>query len=608
MSALGGFLRHLRELAVRMWAYRWDFVAFSVLFRLLESLLFAPLAGLAGQVLTGQRVVDSTALVSFALSPRGFAVLLLGAVSFLLIRLVEHAGLSVVAWGALEEKKVAPLAALRYIGARLITLIQICGQFVVFGLVVTAPVLLVAAFFAKPLLARHDINYYLAERPTEFMTAAVIIGIVAAVFGLVGLWGIVRWRWAVQASLFENATAPQAFRISAKVTRAVQPKMLAGTLASTLFSAALGLLASAIGSALTNVTLDRINFATLSLAIALPLLLAMRAIVGGVATLIGSCADAGYFTALYYETRGRDGAALTLRAPATGSSGKRLPAPVRIAAAVTVAIIVGFCVLGAVIAAQSVRAERPIAISAHRGSTEHSPENSLAAVREAIDDGADYVETDVQMTKDGALVMNHDSDFSRVAGIARKVSDLTLNEIRAMSLGGPGRGESIPTLDEFLAACHGHIKVNLELKFYGERPADMARKVVDSIARNNMQGQVLVQCLEYEPLLEVRALAPDIPIGYLMSVNARRPARLDVNFLSVEQKRVTRRFVMQAHRRGQDVHLWTVNKAEEMERAFDLGVDGIITDQSALAFQLRQEYLALTSPERIARRIKAWLA
>lgn len=602
-----GTSRRLRALAAQVWAQRWSFVSFSLLFRLLESLLFAPLAGLAGQALTGRLVVDSTALVSFALSPRGFAALMLGAVALLLIRVIEHAGLSVIVWGALSQTKVPPLAALRYIGARLIVLIQICGQFVVFGVVVAAPAAFIAAVFAKRLLARHDINYYLAERPAEFVQAAVIVGIAALVCSLVGLWGVIRWRWAVQACLFENATAPEAFRISAKVTSAVRPKMLAGTLVSTAFSAALGMAASAAGTAFTDVTLNNINYATLSLALVLPLLLGVRAIIGGVATLLGACADAGYFTALYHEARAHSVVALPSREFAAGSGG-RLPAPLRILAATTLAAIVGFGAIGALIAAQSLRTERPIVISAHRGGTLHSPENSLAAVREAIESGADYVETDVQMTKDGALVMNHDSDFSRVAGLARKVSDLTLAEIQALTLGDPAQGLRVPTLDEFLQACYGRIKVNLELKFYGERPADMAQKIVDSLARNKMRDQVLIQCLEYEPLREVRALAPEIPIGYLMSVNARRPARLDVNFLSVEQKRVTRRFVMQAHRRGQAVHLWTVNTAGDMERAFDLGVDGIITDQSAVAFALRQEYLGLSSAEQIARRIRAWLA
>jgi len=85
-----------------------------------------------------------------------------------------------------------------------------------------------------------------------------------------------------------------------------------------------------------------------------------------------------------------------------------------------------------------------------------------------------------------------------------------------------------------------------------------------------MLDQVVIQSLEYEPLLEVRQLAPGVPLGYLLSFNAREPARLNVDFLSVEQTRADRRFIIRAQRRGQQVYAWTVNKPEDMQRLLDL--------------------------------------
>jgi glycerophosphoryl diester phosphodiesterase len=123
-----------------------------------------------------------------------------------------------------------------------------------------------------------------------------------------------------------------------------------------------------------------------------------------------------------------------------------------------------------------------------------------------------------------------------------------------------------------------------------------------------MLDQVLIQCLEYGPLLEVRRLAPEVPIGYLLSFNARKPARLNVNFLSVEQKRLDRRFLLSAHRRGQQVYAWTVNTSGDMQRLFDLGIDGLITDQSALARKTLDEYLSRPKSERAVRRVRSWLA
>ena len=158
--------------------------------------------------------------------------------------------------------------------------------------------------------------------------------------------------------------------------------------------------------------------------------------------------------------------------------------------------------------------------------------------------------------------------------------------------------------DALLAETKGRIKVNIELKYYGDHQPGLARKVVEAVRARGMLDQVVIQCLEYEPLLEVRQLAPEVPIGYLLSFNAREPSRLKVDFLSVEQKRLDRAFILQAHRRGQQVYAWTVNTAEDMQRLLDLGIDGVITDQSALARKTLDEYLSRPKAERAARRVR----
>jgi glycerophosphoryl diester phosphodiesterase len=271
-----------------------------------------------------------------------------------------------------------------------------------------------------------------------------------------------------------------------------------------------------------------------------------------------------------------------------------------------------FAASGAWLALEAISQEPTIRIHAHRGVFTRAPENTLAALREAIAAGANYMETDVQLSKDGVLVAVHDSDFSRLGGAAKKVWELTYDEIRAIPIGGSAapefRGEVTPSFDALLAEAKGRIKVNIELKYYGDHQPGLAPKVVEAVAKQGMLDQVVIQCLEYEPLLEVRRLAPSVPIGYLLSFNAREPSRLEVDFLSVEQNRLDRAFIQRAHRRGQQVYAWTVNTAEDIQRVVDLDVDGLITDQSALARQIRDEYLRRPRPERAVRRVKAWLS
>src|SRR5262249_54878900 len=147
---------------------------------------------------------------------------------------------------------------------------------------------------------------------------------------------------------------------------------------------------------------------------------------------------------------------------------------------------------------------------------------------------------------DGVLVVTHDSDFSRLGGVARKVWDMNYDEIRAIPLarGGSGRPpEHAPTLDEVLTDARGRIRLNIELKYYGDHQPGLAERVVRAVRARGMDDQVVIQSLHYAGLEEVRRLAPQIPIGYLFSVNALEPARLDVDFLSVLAGRVDRPFV-----------------------------------------------------------------
>ena len=588
---------------------RWrELVGFTLLFRIFESLLCAPLVALLGKWLLGRTVLDSTAVVSFLLSPRGIFAVVFAATTILTLRLVEHAGLSAIFFGGFEGRRVSGREAVRMVWRHLLALVRISARFVGVGLLALLPLLMVVGGLAAWLLPRHDVNYYLKLRPPEFIVAAIVIGVIAVVTTALVVMLVVRWRWVVQAVLFEQKRARDAFARSAALTHGVRWK-LAGVLAGvTLFAVALGVVASFLGTTATSILLRVMGQGAASLAIAFGFLLVLRTIIGAACTFLGSCVDAGVFTSLYCRRL----AVLGGNASLAGAGGANQDAPPRWLVPAFLLGLLAFGAGGAWLAFGASTNVRTISIHAHRGVSTEAPENTLAAVRAAIAAGADYLETDIQLSKDGVLVVVHDSDFSRLGGVAKKVWDLTYEEIRAIPLGGHSapqfRNELTPTFDALLAETKGRIKVNIELKYYGDHQPGLARKVVEAVRAHGMLDQVVIQCLEYEPLLEVRQLAPEVPVGYLLSFNAREPSRLNVNFLSVEQNRLDRRFVTRAHRRGQQVYAWTVNTVEDLQRLFDLGVDGVITDQSALARKTLDEYLGRSALERSARHVRAWLA
>ena len=573
----------MKSTVVSIIVQRWrELIGFALLFRVFESLLFAPMAGLAGKWLLGRTVLDSTALVSFLLSPRGFLARVFAAVTALSIRLIEHAGLSAIFFGGFDGRRISSGAALRLVWRHLLTLVRVSARFVGLGLLTMLPLLAVTGGFAAWLLPRHDVNYYLEMRPSEFITAAVVIEVVALVTSAVALTLVVRRRWVVQVVLFERREAGDAFAESADLTRGRRWKLTGVLISVLLVSLALGLVASLLGSAGTSIALGVMGRGAASLAISFGVLLLLRTIIGAACTFLSSCVDAESSL----RSIGSAGRRLAAKHPLPGADEAGQSAPPRWLPAGLIVGMLAFAVGAAALSLDALSIERTITIHAHRGVSTKAPENTLAAVREAIAAGADYIETDVQLSKDDVLVIAHDSDFSRLGGVAKKVWDLTYDEIRAIPLGEHAapefRNEFAPTLDALLAESKGRIKVNIELKYYGDHQPGLARKVVAAVRARGMLDQVLIQSLAYEPLLEVHQLAPEVPIGYLLSFNAREPSRLKVNFLSVEQKRLDRAFILQAHRRGQQVYAWTVNTAGDLQRLLDLGIDGVITDQSAL--------------------------
>jgi glycerophosphoryl diester phosphodiesterase len=595
----------------RLWKNRWSLLAFALSFQLLENFLFAPTMGLLGRLLQGEPVVDSTAIVQFLLSPRGFLVAFLGATIGLTIRLVEHAGLSAMVLGALEGKTFRAAATWRWVVAELPRLTGIGTRIVAWSIVTALPLLVTAGLLVPRLLARQDINYYLANWPADFVWAAVWVGLAGVATLGVGVWLLVRWRLVVQAAIFGRLSGRAAFREAASLSRGTWGALALRCVGVVGLQWLLLAAAAGLQQLTVWVVLGTVSGGPLPIGVSFGLLLVLRALLGAAVTCLGACVDAAVFTRFYRNRRltlGRDvpppPVEQDVRRPLSPSS--RL---------MVAAILAGLLVAAGVsltLATGGLRRQGAITVTAHRGDHRRAPENTAAAIREAVATGAQYAEVDVQLSKDGVLVVTHDSDFSRLGGVARKVWDLTYAEIRAIPLGARSapefRNEPAPTFDEVLEIARDRIHLNIELKYYGDHQPRLAQRVVDSLRAHQMTHQALIQCLEYEPLREVRRLDSEIPVGYLMSVNAKHPGRLDVDFLSTEMSRATGAFVRAAHRRGQMVYVWTVNTPAEMERMIDMGVDGLITDQPEEAVRRVRAFESLSRPEQMVRRAHAWMA
>ena len=597
----------------QLWRHRRPLLGFALGFQLLENLLFAPAMGFLGRALQGRPVVDSTELVAFFLSPRGFLLLFLAVTTWLTIRLVEHAGLSALVLGLAEGKHFRPSATVGWLARESPRLATVGARVVGWTLAVTAPFGVAAGLVARPLLARHDINYYLAHRPPEFAMAGAVLGLMAVATISAGVWLLVRWRLVVQVCVFDRRNAGETFREAAVLSRGVRWPLLGRCLAVTALLLALTAAAAVFEQLTVWLALHPGQIGRASLTVSSGVVILLRTAVGAAVTSVGACAEAIVFTSFYRQRRLALGGQWALPAiEENRGAPSSLPVAARLLVLGGVAGLIIATGVSVALAADALQHERPIVVTAHRGGHHRAPENTAASIREAIVTGAQFAEIDVQLSKDGVLVVTHDSDFSRIAGVARKVWDLTYSEIRAIPLGASAapefRNEPAPTLDEVLSIARDHIGLNIELKYYGDHQPHLAQRVVEAVRAHQMAKQVMIQCLEYEPLLEVRRPAPGIPVGYLMSVNATSPGRLEVDFLSVELGWVTGAFVRAAHQHGQAVHVWTVDMPEDMEQMIAVGADALITNEPAEALRLVREYENLSPPQRRLRRVNAWLA
>jgi glycerophosphoryl diester phosphodiesterase len=250
-------------------------------------------------------------------------------------------------------------------------------------------------------------------------------------------------------------------------------------------------------------------------------------------------------------------------------------------------------------------------VTAHRGSSRHAPENTLSAVRKAIEQGADYAEIDVQETADGVVVVLHDSDLMRMTGVPKKIWEIDYEELQSLDAGSwfseEFRGERIPTLAEVIALAGNDIKLNIELKFNGHQES-LVERTLDVIRENDFESRCVITSLSYDGIRETKRRSPQLEVGYIVYQTLGDIARTDADFLSVSTGLATRNLIASTQVQGKQVHVWTVNDAREMSLMIDRGVDNIITDLPGELVALLAERSQMSSVERFLLRVRAVLA
>ncbi len=575
---------------------------YEVLFKLLEAWLLVPavavvLAAVVSRA--GHIAVSNLDIVDFLLTPAGLLYAVLFATSAVAFLLLEQAG--VILLTALAGSVERPPLKLMFRTTFMITarVVQLSAVKVVLLALTFAPFVLLAVLTFHLLLTEHDLYYYLKERPPIFWLAAGIGVVLLLAAVATAAWLYVRWAFALPILLLEKQSARAALRLSGERVRGMGWRV------------GFVLLGWLLGALLVGVALEAgfrffaagvlENAGERPLVLILLLLVAHGALLAtwSCITIIGL----GVFARRLYLVRSEQlglfrtgGRETTLDAekPIAPWSWRLvlLTTPIFLRAP----LLLWFDLSRYAAACPSVR------VTAHRGHARAAPENTLSAVRKAIESGADYAEVDVQQTADGVVVLLHDRDLKRVAGVSRRLEEFTYEEVRKLDVGSwfdPSfAGERVPTLAEVIDLARGRIKLNVELKFFGS-DRRLAQDVARLLRAQDFESPCVVTSFSYDALQEVKRHNPRLRTGLIVAHALGDVSRLEVEVLSVRADFLSGELVRGAHRVGQEVHVWGLREAREMARMIKLGVDNLITGDPDLAINVRDEWASLTKTERL---------
>ena len=551
---------------------------------------------------SGSAALTDQDILFFVLSPTGFGVFLVIAALSATFLVFESALLFMA--GLSAQRGLAPslAALLRYVVARFAPLFRLAVHMVLRMALVALPFLAAGGWVFLRYLTDYDINFYLSQRPPVFYQAGAVIGLLLLVMAWLLARMLASWVVALPLLLLREGNPAAVLKTSRRAAAEARGPLTALFAAwllgsAVLFAALAWVLDVLVGAALglAGNSLETAAWLMAGLLLLWSLGNVLLGFVTGTVLVLG-------IVLIFERVFPGSGAGILERLAAgegpPARSGRRTGLVVSVA---LVVLLVGAGYTLRVLEERLANETLP-QVMAHRGASQEAPENTLAAVRLAIEQGADWVEIDVQETASGAILVIHDSDLMKVAGVPLKVATAPLEELQAVDIGSwkdPRYADQrIPTLQQVLELARDRIRVNIELKYYGQEQR-LEERVASIVEQAGMQDQVVLMSLSYPGVRAMRALRPGWPVGLLSSVSLGDVTRLEADFFAINAKFANRAFVRAAHRRGKQVYAWTVNDPVLMSAMTSRGVDAIITDRPGLARDVFAQRAELETTEKL---------
>ncbi|MER7750651.1 glycerophosphodiester phosphodiesterase [Kitasatospora sp. NPDC097643] len=255
------------------------------------------------------------------------------------------------------------------------------------------------------------------------------------------------------------------------------------------------------------------------------------------------------------------------------------PRAAKTAVLAALAVLAAGCASGPALRAHS-EAVPPLCagpvVAGHRGSPFNAPENTMASFETALDQGADWLETDVQTTRDGVPVLMHDATVDRTTNGKGAVADLTAAQVADLRVTiGPGPAEPVPTLEQLLRRIAGS-SVTLLMEIKWQRAEDVAR--IARIAAGS-GAHVILYSFSAEHLRQAHAVAPALPVVLIQGAAiAEDPGDLPLRGIALDSSLASSARIAAERRAGRQVYVWTLDDEESWQLMAARDADGLITD------------------------------
>lgn len=580
-------------------------IAFHLFFTLLASAVWVPLsantlAGLLHRI--GRPVLSNGQILDVAFSFWGLLWLLLAiGLSFLVIFL-QQAGMMLVASSSAGNRYRIAMGSLWHVLRRFPALATLTFLQVGSHLLLAAPLAIGLGHLYDAMLGDIEPYILIHMKPPvlwEFLSFAVPILLVLVLLSAALYF---RWFLALPAMMLDGLKPVEALKRSRQLTQGRRFRMALLVVGVALLVIAIPILFSVVFNTLGGVLLGHLPERNSVLVPAMLAYLALYIVATIALTFIGIAANSMLVVSLYHRATGR---APVFQPDATPQRSGVIAWGAEI-------LLLAFALGQAGWILHGFEINDHVTITAHRGSSLVAPENTLASMNQAIVDGADYLELDVRLSGDGQVVVSHDNNLSRLTGVDRNISDMTLEEIEQVDVGSyfgdAFVGERIPTFQQILDNAQGRIGLYVELKPSPGTAEELARKVIAQLKASDMTDNAVIASLSPDVIESVKAIDDDMRTTLFMQFVLPGALRTtDADIIGLRHTQATSSLLRNIHRTGREVAVWTVNGVGDMSRYLDMGVDNIITDRPDALSAILTERREMSDGELLLVKLRSWL-